>query len=82
DLVEAGAVLGDGAEVPALVARAGLVSVIEPPPDGAVLPPRACTAAIHAYARALAKPSAEAAPALRALVQRAGPPVREASALP
>lgn len=82
DLVEAGEVLGDGTEVPALVARAGIVSVIEPLPDDAVIGPRACATEIHAYARALAKPPAEAAPALRTLVQRAGPPVREASALP
>ncbi|MCJ2083381.1 hypothetical protein [Methylobacterium sp. J-090] len=81
DLVEAGEVLGDGAAVPALVARAGIVAVIAPLPDSGV-PARACATEIHAYARALAKAPAEAAPAVRALMQRAGRPVREASALP
>nr|USU31859.1 hypothetical protein NG677_21640 [Methylobacterium sp. OTU13CASTA1] len=82
DLVEAGEVLADATEVPALVARTGLAPWIEPVSDAAAAAPRGCTAEIHAYARALGKPPAEAAPALRALAARVARPVRAASALP
>ncbi len=79
DLVEAGEVLADSVEVRALVARTGLAPAIAPVSGAA---PRGCAAEIHAYGRALGRPPAEAAPALRALVARAARPVREASARP
>jgi hypothetical protein len=78
DLVEASEALGDAAT--ALAARAGSFSVGELTPGP--VHGRGCQAEIHAYARALAKPSAEAALSVRALVQRAAPPVHAASALP